>query len=55
MLFPKEGLTPDQDYKVLYSGKHDQTVMGVLSGDFDGGPVASDVFKRMVERGQVAR
>jgi len=53
VLFPKEGLVPDQDYKVLYSGKHYQTVMGVLSGDFDGGPVASDVFKRMVERGQV--
>ena|SRR5687767_1515465 len=53
VLFPKEGLVPDQDYKVLYSGKHDQTVMGVHSGDFDGGPVASDVFKRMVERGQV--
>jgi phosphonate transport system substrate-binding protein len=53
VLFPKEGLVPDQDYKVLYSGKHDQTVMGVLSGDFDGGPVASDVFKRMIERGQV--
>ena len=52
-LFPKEGIVPDQDYKVLYSGKHDQTVMGVLSGDFDGGPVASDVFKRMIERGQV--
>jgi phosphonate transport system substrate-binding protein len=52
-LFPKEGLVPDQDYKVLYSGKHDQTVMGVHSGDYDGGPVASDVFKRMVERGQV--
>ncbi len=52
-LFPKEGLVPDQDYKVLYSGKHDQTVMGVLSGDYDGGPVASDVFKRMVDRGQV--
>jgi phosphonate transport system substrate-binding protein len=53
VLFPKEGLVPEQDYKVLYSGKHDQTVMGVLSGDYDGGPVASDVFKRMVERGQV--
>jgi len=53
VLFPKEGLVPDQDYKVLYSGKHDQTVMGVLSGDFDGGPVASDVFRRMIERGQV--
>ncbi|MFO1362645.1 MAG: phosphate/phosphite/phosphonate ABC transporter substrate-binding protein [Burkholderiales bacterium] len=53
VLFAKEGLVPDQDYKVLYSGKHDQTVMGVLSGDYDGGPVASDVFKRMVDRGQV--
>jgi len=53
VLFPKEGLVPDKDYKVLYSGKHDQTVMGVLSGDFDGGPVASDVFKRMVDRGQI--
>jgi phosphonate transport system substrate-binding protein len=53
VLFPKEGLVPDQDYKVLYSGKHDQTVMGVLTGDFDGGPVASDVFKRMIQRGQV--
>src|SRR4051812_28537519 len=27
VLFPKEGLVPDKDYKVLYSGKHDQTVM----------------------------
>src|SRR6266403_740862 len=36
VLFPKEGLVPDKDYKVLYSGKHDQTVMGVLSGDFEG-------------------
>jgi phosphonate transport system substrate-binding protein len=52
-LFPAQGLVPDQDYKVVYSGKHDQTVMGVLSGDYDGGPVASDVFKRMAERGQI--
>ena len=28
-LFPKEGLTPDKDYKVIFSGKHDQSVMGV--------------------------
>jgi phosphonate transport system substrate-binding protein len=52
-LFPAQGLVPDQDYKVVYSGKHDQTVMGVLSGDYDGGPVASDVFNRMAERGQI--
>ncbi|CFO68577.1 phosphonate ABC transporter substrate-binding protein [Bordetella pertussis] len=52
-LFPKEGLTPDKDYKVIFSGKHDQSVMGVNSGDYDAAAVASDVFKRMAERGQV--
>ena len=52
-LFPKEGLAPDKDYKVLFSGKHDQSVMGVHSGDYDAAAVASDVFHRMGERGQV--
>ena len=40
-LFPKEGLTPDKDYKVVFSGKHDQSVMGVNSGDYDAAAVAS--------------
>lgn len=52
-LFPTQGLVPDKDYKILFSGKHDQSVMGVNSGDYDGAAVASDVFKRMVERGQI--
>src|SRR5450631_1031172 len=52
-LFPGEGLTPDKDYKIIFSGKHDQSVMGVNSGDYDAGAVASDVFHRMAERGQV--
>ncbi|NRA88343.1 MAG: phosphate/phosphite/phosphonate ABC transporter substrate-binding protein [Rhizobiales bacterium] len=47
-LFPAEGIIPDTDYKVKYSGKHDQSIMGVASGDYDAAPVASDVFKRMV-------
>ena len=34
-LFPKEGLVPDKDYKVLYSGKHDNSVSGVINGDYD--------------------
>jgi phosphonate transport system substrate-binding protein len=51
--FPENGLKPDEDYKVIYSGGHDRTVMGVNSGDYDAGPVASDVFKRMIGRGQV--
>ncbi len=52
-LFPKQGLTPDKDYKILFSGKHDQSVMGVKSGDYEAAAVASDVFYRMADRGQI--
>jgi phosphonate transport system substrate-binding protein len=52
-LFPPLGLVPDQDYKVLYSGKHDQSIKGVGTGDYDAAPVASDVFKRMAARGEI--
>ena len=52
-LFPGEGLTPDKDYKPVFSGKHDQSVLGVNSGDYDAAAVASDVFHRMAVRGQV--
>jgi len=52
-LFPKNGLTPDKDYKILFSGKHDQSILGVRSGDYDAAPVASDVFHRMATRGQI--
>ena len=34
-LFPPEGLAPDKDYKVLFSGGHDQSVKGVDAGDYD--------------------
>ena len=52
-LFPKEGLVPDKDYKVVFSGKHDQSVMGVKSGDYDAAAVASDVFERMAHRKEI--
>ncbi len=52
-LFPKNGLTPEKDYKILFSGKHDQSILGVRSGDYDAAPVASDVFHRMATRGQI--
>nr|MCU0951674.1 phosphate/phosphite/phosphonate ABC transporter substrate-binding protein [Burkholderiaceae bacterium] len=52
-LFPKQGVTPDKDYKVLYSGGHDRSVLGVRTGDYDAAPVASDVFERMISRGTV--
>ena len=52
-LFPKEGLAPDKDYKILFSGKHDQSILGVGTGDYDAAAVASDVFHRMGVRGQI--
>ena len=53
VLFPPEGLKPDEDYKPLMSGGHDKSTLGVRSGDYDMAPVASDVFERMVARGTV--
>jgi len=52
-LFPHEGLAPDKDYKPVFSGKHDQSILGVNSGDYDAAAVASDVFHRMAVRGQI--
>lgn len=52
-LFPAHGLTPDVDYRVAYSGKHDQSVLGVFSGDYDAAVLSSSVFDRMIKRGQV--
>ena len=52
-LFPALGLTPDKDYKVIFSGKHDQSILGVNSGDYDAAAVASDVFERMIDRGVI--
>jgi phosphonate transport system substrate-binding protein len=52
-LFPAEGVTPEKDYTVIYSGKHDSSILGVMKGDYDAAPVASDVYERMAKRGQI--
>lgn len=49
-LFPGLGLVPDKDYKVVYSGSHDQSMLGVVAGDYDAAPVASEVVDRMAQR-----
>jgi phosphonate transport system substrate-binding protein len=52
-LFPRLGVTPEKDYKITFSGKHDQSILGVQSGDYEAATVASDVFERMAKRGQI--
>jgi phosphonate transport system substrate-binding protein len=54
-LFPEQGLKPGEDYQIVFSGGHDKSVLGVDSGDYAAGTVASDVFERMIARGTVKR
>ena len=50
-LFPEMGVVPDEDYEVVYSGGHDQSMLGVVAKDYDAAPVASEVVERMAARG----
>ena len=50
-LFAAMGVVPGKDYEVLYSGKHDNSIMGVVNKDYDAAPVASTVVERMQARG----
>jgi len=50
-LFKAMGIEPGKDYQVLYSGKHDNSIMGVVNKDYDAAPVANTVVERMQARG----
>jgi phosphonate transport system substrate-binding protein len=54
-LLAAEGVTPEKEYTVVYSGKHENSVSGVGTGDFDGAAVVEDVFERMIERKLIKR
>ncbi len=49
------GLEAERDYKPAFSGKHDNTVLGVANKDYDAGAVANAVMYRMMARGAVER
>ncbi|MCD6077476.1 MAG: phosphonate transporter substrate-binding protein [Ramlibacter sp.] len=52
-LFPALGLVPEKNYEVVFSGGHERSVVGVMHGFYDGAAVASDLFQRMVVKGDV--
>jgi phosphonate transport system substrate-binding protein len=54
-LFPSLGLVPEKDYAVEFSGKHDKSIMGVSLGLYDAAAVASDVFDRLIAKGDIKR
>ncbi len=52
-LLPREGLSPGKDYEILFSGKHDQSILGVDSGEYDAAVVADEVLNRMIGTGTI--
>ncbi len=44
------GLEADKDFKTAFSGKHDNSVIGVANKDYEAAAVANSVMKRMLDR-----
>ncbi len=47
------GLIKDQDFKTNFSGKHDNSVLGVANKDYEVASIANSVMNRMIKRGVV--
>lgn len=43
-------LVAGKDYKSTFSGKHDNTVLGIANGDYEAGAIANVTMKQMAER-----
>ena len=49
------GLEPEKDFKATFSGKHDNSILGVANKDYEAAAVANSVLYRMLERGVVKK
>jgi phosphonate transport system substrate-binding protein len=50
LLRAKYGLEADRDFKPAFSGKHDNSVIGVANKDYDAAAIANSVMNRMIVR-----
>lgn len=48
------GLVADRDYQTSYSGSHDNSILGVVNGDYEVAAIANEVLQRMEARGVVS-
>jgi phosphonate transport system substrate-binding protein len=53
--FSRMGVVPGKDYQIAFTGKHDNSILGVVNGDYDAAAVAHTVLERMVNRGVVKK
>jgi phosphonate transport system substrate-binding protein len=44
------GLVKDVDFKTVFSGKHDNSVLGIANNDYEVAAVANSVMNRMIDR-----
>ena len=44
---------PEKDFKTTFSGKHDNSILGVANKDYEAAAVANSILARMLERGAV--
>ena len=43
-------LLPERDFKTTFSGKHDNSVLGVANKDYEVAAIANSIMKRMIDR-----
>lgn len=49
------GLEAGKDYEPVFSGKHDNSVIGVANKDYPAAAIANEVMHRIIERGVVKK
>ncbi len=47
------GFEAGEDYKTTFSGRHDNSIMGVYNGDYEAAAVANSVMHRMADNGVI--
>jgi len=47
------GLVADEDFSTAFSGKHDNSILGVANKDYEAAAIANSIKKRMIDRGVV--
>lgn len=53
LLASEFGMTAGDDYEPVFSGKHDNSILGVANRDYQAAAIANSVKTRMIERGVV--
>ena len=46
-------MIPDRDFEPVFSGKHDNSIMGVANQDYPAASIANSVLSRMISRGEL--